>query len=140
MTWIKAVHIVAAVCWFSGVFYLPRLFVYHAMATDEISKERFKIMERKLYRGIIVPATLITLFFGGWYAVYYWSWLKTAGWFHTKILLVFLLIGYNHICSYHLKQFAQDKNQKSDVYFRWLNETPIFLLIGIVVLAVMKPF
>lgn len=140
MLMVKALHIIFAVCWFAGVFYLPRLFVYHAQAEDQISKDRFKIMERKLYRGIIIPSTLLTLLFGGWYAAYYWSWLSHAGWFHAKLGVIFLLIGYNHMCSYYLKQFAQDKNQKDHVFFRWFNEVPVLFLLAIIVLAVVKPF
>ncbi len=140
MLMVKALHIIFAICWFAGVFYLPRLFVYHAQATDQISKDRFKIMERKLYRGIIIPSTLLTLLFGGWYAAYYWSWLKSAGWFHAKVTIIFLLIGYNHLCSYYLKQFAQDTNKKNHVFFRWFNEVPVLFLLAIVVLAVVKPF
>ena len=140
MLMVKALHIIFAICWIAGVLYLPRLFVYHAQAEDQVSKDRFKIMERKLYRGIIMPSTLLTLIFGGWYAAYYWSWLQQAGWFHAKLTMIFLLIGYNHVCSYYLKQFAQDKNQKDHVFFRWFNEVPALLLICIVILAVVKPF
>jgi putative membrane protein len=139
MAWIKALHIISMVCWFAGLFYLPRLFVYHAMSEDEISIERFKIMERKLYYGIMSPSMAATFVFG---IILLWSGFsvyKTQAWMMLKLLLVFILMGYHSACKKHLKQFAADQNQKGHVYFRWFNEFPVVLLIAIVILVVVKP-
>ena len=140
MLWLKAFHIIAMVCWFAGIFYLPRLFVYHAMAQDQASRERFKIMERKLYRGIMNPAMIATLVFGIWMLVLNWDYYKTQGWMHAKLGLVVILIGYHHMCLAYLKKFAADANTKSDRFFRIFNEVPVVLLIAIVILVVVRPF
>lgn len=138
MLWIKAFHIIAVVCWFAALFYLPRLFVYHVMSDDKESNERFKIMERKLYRGIAVPSMLATIILGAWMSHLGWAYYSTATWFWIKIALVFMLVGYHHVCAAHLKRFARDANTKSHVYFRWFNEIPVFFLIAIVILVVVK--
>jgi len=137
--WIKAFHIVAVVTWFAALFYLPRLFVYHAAAEDEISRERFKIMERKLYRGIMTPSMLVVVGLGVWMLALITAWMQ-QGWMHAKLMLVAALIAYHFVCAWHLRQFAQDRNQRSHVYFRWFNEAPVLALIAIVVLVVVKPF
>lgn len=139
MLWIKAFHIIAVVTWFAALFYLPRLFVYHAMAEDTVSRERFKIMERKLYRGIMTPSMIVTLVLGFWLVYLNPAWMK-GGWMHAKLLLVFLLVGYHHVCLAYMKKFAADANTKSHVFYRWFNEVPVVLLIAIVVLVVVKPF
>ena len=139
MLWVKAFHLMAVIAWFAALFYLPRLFVYHAMSEDETSRERFKVMERKLYRGIMTPAMIATLVLGLWLLYLNPAWLK-MGWMHTKLLLVVLLIGYHHVCLVHMKRFARDENRKSHVYFRWFNEIPVVFLVLIVLLAVVKPF
>ncbi len=141
MLWIKAFHIIAMVTWFSGIFYLPRLFVYHAMSTDKISQDRFKIMERKLYYGIMTPGAMMTILLGIWllYA-YTWEIYKHSLWLHAKLGLVFILTIFHLYCGYLRKQFQQDKNRHDHVFYRWLNEFPVLLLIGIVLLAVLKPF
>ena len=138
--WLKALHIIAVICWFAGLFYLPRLFVYHAMADDETSRERFKIMERKLYRGIMNPSMIATLVLGVWMLVNNWGYYKHQGWMHAKIALVLVLVGYHHVCLAHLKRFARDANTKSHTYFRWFNEVPVLFLIAIVILVVVRPF
>lgn len=138
MLWVKAFHIIAVVCWFAALFYLPRLFVYHAMSEDETSKERFKIMERKLYRGIATPSMIATLVFGGWLVSYAWDYYKMSTWFWIKIALVFVLVGYHHVCLHYLKRFQRDENPKNHVFFRWFNEAPVLLLIAIVLLVVLK--
>lgn len=140
MLWLKAFHIIAVVCWFGGLFYLPRLFVYHAMAEDDISRERFKVMERKLYRGIMNPAMIATLILGIWMLALHWDYYKTQGWMHAKLGLVILLIGYHHMCLAYMKKFARDENTKSHRFFRVFNEIPVLLLIAIVILVVIKPF
>ena len=137
--WLKALHIVAIVCWFAGLFYLPRLFVYHAMSEDAISRDRFQVMERKLYRGIMIPSMIATLAFGiGMIALN--PALFSGGWLHAKLALVVLLIGYHHMCGAQLKRFARDENTRSHVFYRWFNEFPILLLLAIVILVVIKPF
>lgn len=137
---VKALHLISMVCWFAALFYLPRLFVYHAQAEDQVSRDRFIIMERKLYRGIMTPSMIATLIFGVWMAIMHWGHLKSQGWFHAKMLLAVLLIGYHHVCLAHLKRFAKGTNQKSHVYFRWFNEVPVIFLILMIVLAVVRPF
>ncbi|MBQ0755445.1 MAG: protoporphyrinogen oxidase HemJ [Gammaproteobacteria bacterium] len=140
IVWVKAFHLIAVICWFAALFYLPRLFVYHAMAEDEVSKERFKLMERKLYRGIMTPAMIVTIVLGAWLLGGNWDYYKTQGWMHAKLTLVFLLVGYHHICLSYMKKFAADVNTKSHAYYRWFNEVPVVLLIAIVILVVVKPF
>jgi len=138
--WLEAFHIISVVCWFAALFYLPRLFVYHAMAEDEISKERFKVMERKLFRGIATPAMIAAILFGSAMVVRSWDYFSTAGWFHAKITLVVLLVIYHHLCLYFMKQFRADTNRHSHVFYRWFNEIPVIMLVGIVILVVVKPF
>jgi putative membrane protein len=136
---IKALHIIAMVCWFAGLFYLPRLFVYHAMSEDETSKARFCIMERKLYRGIMLPSMLATVIFGLWLLHLNPAWLS-MGWMHAKLALVLVLIGYHHLCGAQLKRFARGENARSHVFYRWFNEVPVLFLIAIILLVVIKPF
>lgn len=145
MLWVKAFHIIAVVCWFAGLFYLPRLFVYHAMALDEgdsQSAERFKIMERKLYRGIMTPSAVVALGLGLWLLVDRWgSYFSHASWMHIKLTLVILLFGYHHACGRFLKKFAADMNTHSHKFYRVFNELPVFILVAVVLLAVLKqPF
>jgi len=141
MLWVKAFHIIAMVTWFGGLFYLPRLFVYHALSTDTISQTRFKIMERKLYYGIMTPGALMTLGFGLWLLYAYgWSLYKSFLWLHLKLALVGVLIIYHLYCGYLRRQFQRDQNQHSHIFYRALNEAPVIILIAIVILAVVKPF
>ncbi len=137
--WIKAFHIIAVVTWFAALFYLPRLFVYHASSEDAVSRERFKIMERKLYRGIMTPSMLVVVALGVWLLALMPAWMQ-QGWMHAKLALVLLLIGYHFMCGYYLRQFAQDRNHRSHRFFRWFNEAPVLVLVGVVVLVVVKPF
>lgn len=137
--WIKAFHIIAVVCWFAGLFYLPRLFVYHAMSSDSISQERFTIMERKLYRGIMHPSLVAALLLGI-SMLYMNPALLKAGWMHVKLTLVALLIIYHFYLGAKYKRFAQGENQKSHVFYRWFNELPVLFLVAIVLLAILKPF
>ncbi|MGB7541274.1 MAG: protoporphyrinogen oxidase HemJ [Burkholderiales bacterium] len=137
MLWIKALHVIFTVTWFAGLFYLPRLFVYHAMAEDTIGKERFKVMERKLFWGIMTPGAVLTIVFG------LWLWLGygiSGGWLQAKLALVALLIVYHLYCGRLLADFARDRNTKSHVWYRWFNEAPTVLLFGVVILVVVKPF
>ncbi len=140
MLWLKAFHIIAVICWFAGIFYLPRLFVYHAMAEDQAGRERFKIRERKLYRVIMNPSMIATVVLGVWMLAMRWDYYKTQGWMHAKLALVVLLIGYHHVCLAYLKKFAADANTKSHKFYRVFNEIPVLLLIAIVILVVVRPF
>lgn len=140
MLWVKAFHIMAVITWFAALFYLPRLFVYHAMAEDRISQERFKIMERKLYRGIMNPSMIVALVLGLWLLGENWAYYRTQGWMHAKLVLVVLLIGYHHMCLAYMKKFAADANSKSHVFYRWFNEVPVLFLVAIVLLVVVRPF
>lgn len=137
--WVLAFHIIAVICWFAALFYLPRLFVYHAMSEDEISIERFKVMQRKLYRGIANPSMIATIIFGLWLVTLVPAYLNEI-WFQLKAALVLLLIGYHHMCLSHMKRLAEDRNDKTHVYFRVFNEVPVLFLVGIVILVVVKPF
>lgn len=140
MLWLKAFHIVAFTSWFAMLFYLPRLFVYHQMADDEISKQRFCIMERKLYRFIGTPAMLATYLFGGAMVGFGWDFYKTQGWFHAKMLIVVLLTGYHHMCGAYVKKLAAGTCNKSHKFFRIFNEIPVLFLIAIAILVIVRPF
>lgn len=141
MMWLKAFHLIFMVTWFAGLFYLPRLFVYHAMAADAISRERFKIMERKLYWGIMTPGMLLTLIFGVTMLVQYaWDLYGGAGWLHAKLTLLCLLVLYHVQCGFWLMDFKHDRNLRSHIYYRWMNEVPVLFLIAMVLLATVKPF
>ena len=136
----KAFHIIAVVTWFAALFYLPRLFVYHAMAEDRVSIERFKIMERRLYRGIMTPSMVVAVLLGLWLLRENWGYYRQEGWMHAKLGLAVLLIGYHHMCLAFMKKFAADANARSHVFYRWFNEVPVLFLIAMVVLAVVRPF
>ena len=137
MLWVKALHIVFMVTWFAGLFYLPRLFVYHAQSEDQVSVERFKVMERKLYYGIMAPGAVLTLGFGFWLWL---GWGFAGGWLHAKLALVVALIVYHLWCGRLLADFKHDRNTKSHVWFRWFNEFPVLVLIAVTILVVVKPF
>jgi putative membrane protein len=137
MLWVKALHIVFVIAWFAGLFYLPRLFVYHAQAEDAVSRDRFKVMERKLYRGIMVPAMVLTLVSGTWLWL---GWGFRGGWLAAKLGLVAALIGYHFWLKAMMRDFERDANRRSHVFYRWVNEAPLLLLVPIVVLVVVKPF
>ena len=140
MLWAKALHIVFMVTWFAGLFYLPRLFVYHAMTEDEAGNNRFKIMERKLFFGIMTPGMVLTLIFGFWTLTAI-GWPAYAGtfWLHIKLFCVFLLIIYHIYCGKLLFDFKYDRNKHSHTWYRWFNELPVIFLIIIVILAVVRP-
>lgn len=140
MLWIKAFHIISVVAWFAGLFYLPRLFVYHSETKDQISLERFKVMERRLYYGITWPAALLTSVLGLWLITYNPAYYLKAGWMHAKLTVVLVLWAYHLSCGHYLRLFANDNNMKTSRYYRMFNEMPTLLLIAIVVLVVVKPF
>jgi len=137
--WIKSLHIVFTVTWFAGLFYLPRLFVYHALTdpTDRTSVERFKVMERKLYYGIMAPGAVLTIVFGAWLWLGYGF---AGGWLYAKLGVVVALVVYHLWCGKLLQDFKHDRNTKSHVWFRWFNEAPTLLLFAGVILVVVKPF
>jgi len=138
MLWVKSLHIIFMVTWFAGLFYLPRLFVYHAQADDRISLERFKVMERKLFWGIMTPGGVLTIVFGVWLWL---GWFTPAtGWLHAKIALVALLAGYHLWCWRLMRDFAAGRNRRGHVWFRWFNEFPTLVLFATVFLVVFKPF
>ena len=139
MLWVKAFHIIFVVCWFSGLFYLPRLFVYHSMSKDQISKDRFVIMERKLFWGIMTPSAIATIVFGTWLLVANWSYYMAWWWMHVKLGLVALLIAHHCYCWWYMMKLREDSSFKTHVFFRIFNEIPVLILIGAVVLIVVKP-
>lgn len=139
MLWLKALHLIFMVTWFAGLFYLPRLFVYHAQSSDSLSRERFKIMERKLFFGIMTPGAVLTIFFGAW------LWFERGYgfgllWLNLKLALVVILIAYHLYCGKLLMDFKHDRNRHGHVFYRWLNELPVLILIASVLLVVLKPF
>ncbi|MCB1925436.1 MAG: protoporphyrinogen oxidase HemJ [Gammaproteobacteria bacterium] len=138
--WLKAWHLIGMVTWFAGLFYLPRLFVYHAMSEDSVSIERFKVMERKLYYGITTPGGIFTLVFGLWMLHdYAWAAFGSHLWLQIKLVLIGALIAYHFYCGRLLNAFKNDRNTHGHVWYRWFNELPVLLLIAIVLLAVLKP-
>jgi len=139
MLWVKAFHIIAVICWFAGLFYLPRLFVYHAMSDDQVSRDRFKIMERKLYRGIMTPSAVATVLLGLWLISFNPSFYLSQWWMHAKLGLVALLIAYHIACWKFLVALRDDRDTRSHVFYRYFNEFPVLLLVAIVILVVVKP-
>jgi len=140
MLWIKALHIIFVVTWFAGLFYLPRLFVYHTQAADSISIERFKIMERKLFYGIMTPSAVLAVLFGLTLYLHYGVG-RGAGWMHAKLLLVLILIAHHAYLGKLMIDFKRDRNRHGHKFYRWLNEIPAApVLFGVVILVVVKPF
>lgn len=140
MLFIKAFHIIAMVAWFAGLFYLPRLFVYHADTSDAISIDRFKTMERRLYYGITWPSALLTSTLGIWLFSFNLKYYSMAGWMHAKLCLVILLWTYHLSCGHFLRNFKKGNNNRSAFFFRLFNEVPMLFLTAIVILVVAKPF
>lgn len=141
MLWIKALHIIFMVTWFAGLFYLPRIFVYHAMTDEQqlAQRETFKVMERKLLVMMHIGG-LLTFVFGTLLLVIWLPGLLHFGWMHVKLLLVLALIGYHLYCIKLVADFRQDRNTRSHVWFRWFNEVPVIMLAGIVILVIVRPF
>ena len=141
MNLLIAIHISAVVCWFAGLFYLPRLFVYHAATNVALVQAQFKLMEYKLYNYIMMPAMGVTLFSGMFLLIgYMMQSSSTLLWLWLKLFLVLLLILFHFFCGYCVQVFANDENRHSHKFYRVLNEIPTLLLIAIVFLAVLKPF
>jgi len=139
MLWIKAFHIIFMVCWFAGIFYLPRLFVNHAMVEDAATRAQLALMERKLYR-FITPFMLLTVGLGLWLASYSWSYYWQAPWFQLKVALVALLVIYHFQCGRIVKKFQDDTNVRGHVFYRWFNELPVLILFGTIILVIVRPF
>ncbi|NVJ48911.1 MAG: CopD family protein [Gammaproteobacteria bacterium] len=137
--WIKALHIIFMVCWFAGLFYLPRIFVNIQLSESAEVKAHLNQMALKLYR-FMAPFLVLTVFFGVWLAWLNWDYLARAGWFHAKMTLLVLLIGYHFSCGYYRRQLANNRCQKSHLFFRFFNEAPVLVLFAAVILAVLKPF
>jgi putative membrane protein len=137
--WIKALHVIAIIAWMAGMLYLPRLFVYHCEAeVGSKQSETYKVIERRLLKAINNPANIVT-----WFAGLYLAWAGhffSAGWLHAKLLLVLLLSGVHGFFSRWVKDFAADRNSRSQKFYRVINEVPTVLMIGIVILVVVKPF
>ena len=141
MLWFKALHLISMVTWFAGLFYLPRLFVYHAMSDDQTSIDRFKVMERKLFYGITTPGAILTLIFG--IGILFSTGLSAYSgqlWLHVKFFFIFLLLIYHVYCWFLLQDFKYDRNKRSHIWYRWFNEIPVLFLVAIIILAVVRPF
>ena len=139
MLWVKAFHIIFMVTWFAGLFYLPRLFVYHADAKDDASNQRFKIMERKLYYGISTPGAIITILLGFWLIHLMGYGILSLFWLQAKIALVTILVFYHLYCGRLVKDFKNDNNRHSHVWYRWFNEFPVIILIAVILLVELQP-
>ena len=140
MMLLKTLHIIFMTAWFAGLFYLPRLFVYHAMAEDKLSLDRFVIMERKLLYGIMTPSAVLTVVFGIFLTYIYLPVYLDQTWLSLKFILVVILIFYHIWCINLYKDFSKNKNKYSHVWYRWFNEFPVIVLILITVLVIYKPF
>ena len=138
--WLKALHIIGVVCWFAGLFYLPRLFVYHTMAHDAQSRNRFTTMEEKLYRLIMRPSMIVAVVFGLWMLVLAWDALADRIWLWLKLFGVVALLGYHHYCGRLIRDLAANEDSHSERFLRFFNEVPVVLLIALVILVVVKPF
>ena len=141
MLWIKSLHIIFVVTWFAGLFYLPRLFVYHCQceSDDERGNQRFKTMERKLF-AIMTIGALGALLFGLWMLQWFALAFTASLWLSTKLALVVALLGFHLWCGFAVRAFRDDRNQHSERFFRLINEVPAVALIAIVILVVVKPF
>jgi protoporphyrinogen IX oxidase len=136
MLWVKSFHIIFVTSWFAGLFYLPRLFVNHAMETNQEAVSRLVLMENKLYR-FMMPLAILALIFG------LWLWLGfhiSGAWLHAKLALVAVLIAYHFYCGKIMRDFGSGKNTRSHIWYRWFNEIPVIILLVIVILVVVKPF
>lgn len=136
--WIKALHVAFMVTWFAGLFYLPRLFIYHAEAGDAVSRDRFVVMERRLF-AIMTIGAILTLAFGLW-LLFINTALMQQGWFHAKLTLLVLLAAFHVSTRYWMKKLAAGFSTESTRGLRWYNEIPVVFLLGIIILAIVKPF
>ncbi len=137
--WLKALHVFFVISWFAGIFYLPRLFVHHAQASDLATQERLSIMERKLFR-FTLPIAFLAILTGIGLISTNFSYYMSQGWLHAKITLVLTLLGFHFYCGHLAKQFAKGENRHSHRFYRIINEAPVFVLLAIVILVIVKPF
>lgn len=139
MLWLKALHLIFMVAWFAGLFYLPRLFINHAMSEDQNTRDHFKIMERKLYR-FTTPWMVLTLIFGGW-MLWEYAWMAWGNsiWLNVKLALIFILVVYHFYCGKLVGIFAADENTRSHVWYRYFNEIPAVIMFIIIPITVLKP-
>lgn len=141
MLWVKSLHVIFMVTWFAGLFYLPRVFVYHAMtdAGNQAQQDTFKTMERKLL-AITNIGALLTVVFGTWLLLMWLPGLMTLAWMKLKLVLVVALFAYHLYCAKLVRVFRDDQNTHSHVWYRWFNEIPVVFLAGIVILVIVRPF
>ena len=139
LAWVKALHIIFMVCWFAGLFYLPRLFVNHATVEDENTRALLGLMERRLFR-FVTPFAWLTALFGFWLLIANWSYYRTQWWMIAKLMLAALLVLYHLQCGRFVRDFAAGRNRRSHVFYRWFNELPVIVLFGVVILVVVRPF
>jgi protoporphyrinogen IX oxidase len=140
MKWVLAFHIITVVAWFAGLFYLPRLFVYHSITTDEAGNSRFKVMEHKLFYYIMTPAGIAASILGCWLIGFKYTFYSHQMWLHVKLVLVALLWLFHLYNGYIVHQLKQDNNPHSERFYRFFNEIPTLLLMAIVILSIVKPF
>ena len=143
MLWLKSLHLIFMVTWFAGLFYLPRLFVYHSQVdirTDRISAERFQIMQRKLFWGIMTPGALLTFIFGAWMMIINWGFYTQQLWMTIKLVLVLVLFAYHVWCGRLIADFKENTNRHNHVWYRWFDEVPTVALVAIILLVVIKPW
>ena len=139
MPWIEAFHVISMVCWFAGLFYLPRLFVYHAKTNDKALSDQYKIMEYRLYYYITCPAAILTAIFGFWLLSLNYDAYSHMMWLHIKLILVATLVFFHLLCGKYLHDFKEDKNKHSEKFYRILNEYPTIILIAVIILTFVKP-
>jgi len=137
--WLKAFHVVFMVTWFAGLFYLPRLFIYHSMNENKSGFALFEVMEKRLF-GIMTLGALLTVIFGSALVVMNWSYLITSTWFFVKFIFILMLFAYHYWCFRIMIQFREGLNQRSHTWYRWFNEMPAIALIAIIVMVIVKPF
>lgn len=137
--WIKALHVIFMVCWFAGLFYLPRLFVYHAMTTEPAVKQQFRVMEHKLFYYIMTPAAVLTIIFGLCLWLPNYDFYRHALWLHIKLISVLGLIAYHIYCGILLQEFKQEKNKHGHRFYRYFNEVPTLVLFLVIFMTILKP-
>jgi putative membrane protein len=139
MLWLKALHIIAVICWFAGIFYLPRIMVYYAASEHEETRRQLAVMAGKLYR-FVTPIAVIAIALGLALVIANPDYYLSATWLWLKLILVVALIAYHAYCGWLVQALANDKDEHTHVYFRVFNEVPVIFLVFIVLLAVLKPF
>jgi len=139
MLWIQALHVIFVVCWFAGLFYLPRIFVYYAQADSEATKTTLATMARKLYK-FVTPFMLLTVVFGLWRLSYQWEYYLSSGWMHAKLTGVACLIAYHLVCGVYMGRINRGEDSKTHVFYRFFNEVPVLFLFAIVIFVYARPF